>query len=127
MLNIALLLAAISAVESGDNDLAVGKRGEVSRYQMLPAVWSRYNRHFGKSAPWHDPQIAVIVAGSHIRWLQSQLPGALKDDPGVIILCWKKGATGAKKLLYNTNLAPPKTQDYCERVWNLYREKLRSQ
>lgn len=30
---------ALSMLESGDNDFAVGRSGEVSRYQILPRVW----------------------------------------------------------------------------------------
>jgi hypothetical protein len=30
---------ALSMLESGDNDFAVGPRGEVSRYQIMPSVW----------------------------------------------------------------------------------------
>ncbi len=32
--------AALSQIESGDNDSAVGKAGEVSRYQIMPGEWS---------------------------------------------------------------------------------------
>lgn len=32
-------LAALSQIESGDNDLAHGKAGEVSRWQILKSVW----------------------------------------------------------------------------------------
>jgi len=31
--------AALSMIESGDNDRAVGSRGEVSRYQIRPELW----------------------------------------------------------------------------------------
>jgi hypothetical protein len=31
---------ALSQIESGDNDAAIGRAGEVSRYQILPALWS---------------------------------------------------------------------------------------
>ena len=31
--------SALSMIESGDNDRAVGPRGEVSRYQILPELW----------------------------------------------------------------------------------------
>ncbi len=34
--------AALSQIESGDNDLAVGAAGEVSRYQIKPELWQRY-------------------------------------------------------------------------------------
>jgi len=30
---------ALSMIESGDNDHAIGSRGEVSRYQILPTLW----------------------------------------------------------------------------------------
>jgi hypothetical protein len=127
MINIALLLAAISAVESGDNDFKIGKAKEVSRYQMLPAVWADNSRWIptGLRHEWTKPAVAREVTTLHINWLRAQLPSRLQDDPGALILSWKKGAKGARRLSYNANLAHPKTQDYCERVWNLYREKLR--
>ena len=31
--------SALSMLESGNNDYAVGQRGEVSRYQILPNLW----------------------------------------------------------------------------------------
>ena len=45
-------LAALSMVESGDNDQAIGRAGEVSRFQILPNVWARY---FFTSPPLHFP------------------------------------------------------------------------
>ena len=35
---LAIHLAALSQIESGDNDNAVGKAGEITRYQVLPEV-----------------------------------------------------------------------------------------
>lgn len=35
-------LEALSQIESGNNDYAVGRHGEVSRYQILPSVWRRH-------------------------------------------------------------------------------------
>lgn len=34
--------AALSQLESGDNDSAIGAAREVSRYQVRPDVWERY-------------------------------------------------------------------------------------
>ncbi len=54
------LLQAISQVESGDNDKAMGRYGEVSRYQILPRVWGKYSY-----TPLHyaiDIKISSIVA-----------------------------------------------------------------
>jgi hypothetical protein len=50
---------ALSQVESGDNDHAVGRRGEVSRYQMLPEVWRRYA---WAKADWRRPSDSLSVA-----------------------------------------------------------------
>jgi hypothetical protein len=34
--------AALSQLESGDDDSAIGSAGEVSRYQVRPQLWERY-------------------------------------------------------------------------------------
>jgi hypothetical protein len=36
------LMAALSVIESGNNDKAIGKAGEVSRYQIIPRIWRTY-------------------------------------------------------------------------------------
>jgi len=51
--------AALSQIESGDNDHAVGRQGEVSRFQILPQVWRRYA---SREANWHVPADALAVA-----------------------------------------------------------------
>lgn len=50
---------ALSQVESGDNDKAVGKRGEISRYQILPDVWAAFAPD---KANWQNPKDALAVA-----------------------------------------------------------------
>lgn len=51
--------AALSQIESGDNDKAVGKRGEISRYQILPDVWAAFAPD---KANWENPKEALAVA-----------------------------------------------------------------
>jgi len=34
--------AALSLIESGNNDAAVGRAGEVSRFQIKPSLWEQY-------------------------------------------------------------------------------------
>jgi len=46
--------AALSMIESGNNDHAVGAVGEVSRYQIRPELWPGGNPH--------DPQQALTAA-----------------------------------------------------------------
>ena len=56
--------AALSQIESGDNDRAVGRQGEVSRFQILPAVWRRYAP---VRANWRKPDDALSVAKVAMR------------------------------------------------------------
>jgi hypothetical protein len=51
--------AALSLIESGDNDRALGPHGEVSRYQMQPEVWKRYAP---TNADWTKPGDSLLVA-----------------------------------------------------------------
>jgi hypothetical protein len=51
--------AALSQIESGDNDKAVGRKGEISRYQILPDVWSAFATD---KANWENPRDALTVA-----------------------------------------------------------------
>ena len=51
--------AALSQIESGDNDKAVGRMGEISRYQILPDVWAAFAPD---TANWENSQDALAVA-----------------------------------------------------------------
>jgi len=51
--------SALSQIESGDNDKAVGRLGEISRYQILPDVWSTFAP---EKANWENPKEALAVA-----------------------------------------------------------------
>jgi len=42
--------SALSMLESGNNDYAIGQRGEISRYQILPALWPGGNPQNGQEA-----------------------------------------------------------------------------
>ncbi len=51
--------AALSQIESGDHDSAVGGAGEISRYQVKPDVWRAYAP---TNASWENPTDALAVA-----------------------------------------------------------------
>ena len=51
--------SALSQIESGDDDHAVGSAGEVSRYQIKPELWRRYAP---AEADWTNPDNALSVA-----------------------------------------------------------------
>jgi len=51
--------SALSQIESGDDDHAVGPVGEVSRYQIRPELW----RHYSPTKDdWTNPTKALAVA-----------------------------------------------------------------
>ncbi len=56
--------AALSQIESGDKDTAVGAAGEVSRYQIKPEVWRRFA---AAAADWARADDALAVAKEVMR------------------------------------------------------------
>jgi hypothetical protein len=56
--------AALSQLESGDNDSARGAAGEVSRYQVRPEIWEHYA---AANMNWLVPADALRVAQSIMR------------------------------------------------------------
>ena len=58
----AIHLAALSQIESGDRDTAVGRFGEVSRYQVSPSLWLHCTQRAGGITLPTDEKAARIVA-----------------------------------------------------------------
>jgi hypothetical protein len=56
--------AALSQIETRDNDSAVGAAGEISRYQIKPRLWRRYA---GSDADWKNPIHALAAAQELMR------------------------------------------------------------
>lgn len=54
-------LTALSMLETGGNDHMIGRRGEVSRYQLLPREWQRFGGGSLRTAvnPAHARQVAL--------------------------------------------------------------------
>jgi hypothetical protein len=52
---------ALGMIETGNHDGEIGGAGEVSRYQIMPAVWRRYS----DSRNYHDPGVSLEVAREH--------------------------------------------------------------
>jgi hypothetical protein len=56
--------AALSQIETRDNDNAVGAAGEISRYQIKPKLWQRYAR---SDANWTNATQALAAAQDLMR------------------------------------------------------------
>ena len=58
--------SALSMIESGNNDRAIGAASEVSRYQIKPALWSRFAPD--ESNPLNQSTALAVARGiMHIR------------------------------------------------------------
>src|SRR5688572_30340011 len=89
-------LEAISMLESGNNDAAVGPAGEVSRYQIRPAVW----RQFSESTAYGDVGVAGSVAQRYIDWLNkyyTQRTERVADDFDLYVM-WNAGAAYYRRI-----------------------------
>jgi muramidase (phage lysozyme) len=93
-INIAILLVAISSVESNHNDAAVGKAGERGRYQIMATTWRDNTAHPHVLA--HDWRIAEFVAHRHIYTNIIPALSRAKREITVynIAACWNAGIRG---------------------------------
>ena len=104
-------LEALSMIESGDNDAAIGRAGEVSRFQIKPSIWA----HYSGSRAFRDCRVAGDVAARHLAelttWFQNRA-GRPASDYDVYVL-WNAGPTYYTKVGFKTSRVHPVV---CERA-----------
>jgi len=115
-LNVSALLLAIAMVESGNDHSAVGKKGEVSAYQITPKVWRLYTK-VPPSRASRNPLTAHYVAKSHLQAIQRQLAGTptVAESPYVVAAIWNGGPRAGTQANRSR-----KVNDYANRVSELY-------
>lgn len=110
------LLDAIAQVESGNNPNAVGRKGEVTAYQLLPCNW-----HAMTGRPLSDasnPKIAHEIALAWLRTLALDLRlDNLPVTPENLAWSWKSGLRGVLLKKW----AAQASRSYVTRVLALYR------
>jgi len=114
-MNLAILLSAIAVVESNNNDYAIGRAHEISRYQILPRVW----RHYTPSTSYASHAIATRVALRHITHILGRLPARAQNVRGVAV-AWNYGLTRFKLVHYNWTACPQPVIDYANRIHATY-------
>lgn len=111
------LLEALSLIESGNNDRAIGRAGEVSRYQILPAVWRRYS----ESAAHRNPTIAAAVALRHLEFQAASFrerTGRAPSDFDRYVM-WNAGVGYYRRLGFNPRRVHASIRDRAQRFVNL--------
>jgi hypothetical protein len=112
-------LDAISMIETGNNDRAVGRAGEVSRYQIRPEVWQQYS----ESVAYGNRQIASTVAEKHMLYLESVFrarTGRAPTDFDLYVL-WNAGAGYYARIGFSSERVGRVIRDRAERYFNLRR------
>ena len=110
-------LEALSMLETGDRDSAVGGVGEVSRFQMLPSVWKKYS----SSQAYHDPVVARQVAGQHLEFLESNFRKQSAREPSEfdVYVLWNAGLSYYAKRDFSPARVSPAIRERAERYVNL--------
>ena len=71
------LFFALGMIESGNDDRGVGRAGEVSRYQIHPAVW----RNYSESREYQNPGVSLQVARQHWNYLATYFRDKTGREP----------------------------------------------
>ena len=111
------VLEALGLIESGNNDRAIGKDGEVSRYQILPAVWRKHTESRG----YGDKATAGVVAQRHLEFLQSRFRVHTGRDPSDfdLYVMWNAGVSYYKRVGFNARRVHPIIRERAGRFVNL--------
>ena len=110
-------LEALSLIESGNNDAAVGSLGEVSRYQIKPRIW----REYSASRSWRDSRISSQVAENYLKSLEETFlkrAGRAPTDFDLYVL-WNAGPAYYAKLGFSAARVHPVVRERAQRYVNL--------
>ena len=110
-------LEALSLIESGNNDAAVGSLGEVSRYQIRPYIW----REYSASRSWRDSRVSAQVAENHLKSLEETFvrrAGRAPTDFDSYVL-WNAGPAYYAKVGFSPARVHPVIRERAQRYVNL--------
>lgn len=108
-------------IETGNDDGAIGAAGEVSRYQLTPAVWRIYSR----STDYRNPDVSLRVARQYWFHLASSFQektGRIPDDFDMYVL-WNTGLGYYSKKGFSKHRISPVVKDRAQRFVNLVNRK----
>jgi hypothetical protein len=84
-------IEAIAHVESGNVASAIGRAGEVSKYQLMPSTWR--DRTDWPLSDAKNATKAQAVALAHLQWLRRH---GKTDDYRTLAMMWRYGIAGWK-------------------------------
>ena len=114
-------LFALGMIETGNDDRAIGRAGEISRYQLSPSVWKNYS----KSLDYQNPSVSVWVVRQHWIYLAAyfqEKTGHAPDDYDMYVLWNTRYGYYAHKGFSRQHISPI-VQDRAQRFVNLVNRK----
>ncbi|MBI3851792.1 MAG: hypothetical protein HY298_16175 [Verrucomicrobia bacterium] len=112
---------ALGMIETGNDDRGVGRAGEISRYQIHPAVWKAYSN----SHEYQNPEVSLEVARQHWTTLSNYFKEKAAREPSDfdMYVLWntRYGFYAAKG--FDPLRLPRFVQDRAQRFVNLVNRK----
>jgi len=110
-------LEAISMIETGNNDHAVGDAGEVSRYQIKPRVW----RCYSSSRAYQNSVLSAWVAEQYLAGLEATFRRQTGREPSDFdrYVLWNGGPTYYERVGFKASRVHPVIRERARRFVNL--------
>lgn len=116
------ILYALAQLETGLDDKALGKKGEVSRYQMLPSTWKEQDIFPLDKDFFQESNAASQVAEKHIvkltNWFKKNT--GRNPSPQDLYVMWNTGYTYYLKKGFVFSNVNMKVKERANRYYNLY-------
>jgi len=106
-------------IETGDNDAAVGRAGEVSRYQIKPWIW----RGYSQSKAYRDARESTAVAIKFLADLEESFRKRARREPTDfdLYVLWNAGPAYYAKCGFSASRIDPIIRNRARRYDNLRR------
>lgn len=121
MLDTLKLAKAIAEIETGNDNNAIGKLHERSRYQFRESTWKDHcDRPFEEATT--NPALADSVAQEYIKWNMRYFITGCSRQPTAfdIAVMWNAGCGFYKRRQFNRSRVPAQVKEYANRVENIY-------
>ena len=121
-MNLATFITALALVESGNNDNAVGKHGELGRYQITGETWYQWCPGTFNITNVLVEQERVVCW--HTRWIRNAMPIRVLGDPLYLAAAWNCGLSRCQKSRWQITKLPKSTQRYVKKFQREYQKQL---
>lgn len=113
------LLRALADIESNSKDSALGSKGEISRYQILPSTWKSWTYEPLGRAKISSTSSQVASHGLKLLDLEFKTYVGRRPNLKEIYVLWNLGPTKFRKLGFNYKRVPSVVKERAQRFESL--------